>query len=90
MGISKKSYIFAPKANVMATALPNESYPQTIPMMDFVRSLSFTGIEKGRSAPPCRYTIEQAHERLDRAMEDIRAGRTFTTEEVFRPYEKWL
>jgi hypothetical protein len=35
-------------------------------------------------------TVEELNERIDRALEDKRAGRFATHEEVFKRYEKWL
>jgi hypothetical protein len=35
-------------------------------------------------------TIEEYNARIDRAMEDLRAGRFLSHEEVFKKYEQWL
>jgi hypothetical protein len=74
----------------MTTVLIDETYPQAMPLVNYLKSLPFTQVEVRQPAPPCQYSIEQVHEKIDCAMEDIRAGRFFTTEEVFKPYEKWL
>ncbi len=40
--------------------------------------------------PGLAYTREERIAAAQEGLEDIRAGRTFTTEEVFKPYEQWL
>ncbi len=40
--------------------------------------------------PGLAYTHEERIAAVEEGLEDIRAGRTFTTEEVFKPYEQWL
>jgi hypothetical protein len=64
--------------------------PQALPLLNYLESLPFAKIESKKSAPPCRYTQEEVRQRIDLAVNDIRQGKSFSTEEVFKPYEKWL
>ena len=50
----------------------------------------FSEEKKAAQAPPCQYTTEELGERLAQSEADIKAGRTFSTAEVFKPYEQWL
>ena len=53
--------------------------------------ISFFIKEKEASiSTPCQYTIDEIRVRLAKSEEDIKAGHTYSTEEVFKPYEQWL
>lgn len=39
--------------------------------------------------PPCRYTIEELKERVHKGVQDARAGKGVTTEELIKQSEAW-
>jgi hypothetical protein len=74
----------------------NANSIEAVKFLEFARTLPFVS-EQGKSIedasdqiPNLAYTHEERIASVQEGMEDIRAGRTYTTAEVFKPYEKWL
>ncbi len=57
--------------------------------LQYARTLPFARVIEDET-PPCQYSVEELRERIDQGLEDIRAGRFHTNEEVFKPYRQWL
>jgi broad specificity phosphatase PhoE len=73
-----------------ATVTIELNSPQAVSLVNYLETLPFARVEKNRPAPPCAYTVAEARQRAQQAVEEIRAGQFHTTEEVFKPYRQWL
>jgi hypothetical protein len=73
-----------------ATVTIDLSSPQAVSLVSYLETLPFARVKKARPAPPCAYTVAEARKRAQQALEEIRGGQFYTTEEVFQPYRQWL
>jgi predicted transcriptional regulator len=62
--------------------------------IEYARTLPFVTEQSTQDAfepiPNLAYTDKERIASVLEGMEDIKAGRTYTTAEVFKPYEQWL
>jgi phosphoribosylformylglycinamidine (FGAM) synthase PurS component len=65
-----------------ATVKIDLSTPQAVAIVNYLETLPFANVKKAKPVPPCRYTVDEARGRALMAVEDIRAGRFYSTEEI--------
>ncbi len=70
--------------------------PEARSFIKHAKSLPYVEVKKSKKEdtferiPGLAYTREERIAEIDRAMEDYRAGRYISHEEVFAPYRKWM
>lgn len=76
----------------MTTLTITDNSPEAQRFLEYARTFPFvkeTKEEKKRSARPCKYSIEELREHIDRSMEDLREGRFVTDEQLRNEMASW-
>ena len=58
-------------------------------ILNKVRKVFERSKKSEETLPPCRYTIEELKERVHKGVQDARAGKGVTTEELIKQSEAW-
>lgn len=58
-------------------------------ILNKVRKVFERSKKSEETLPPCRYTVEELKERVHKGVQDARAGKGVTTEELLKQSEAW-